>query len=160
MINPSGSPRGAAVTKTTPVANLPTASRNARGSGAGTAWAGAASRMSVKRRFLAQRDVAEVVVGAVGPEWVHERAGLDVAVGTGERAAVDVTGAAGERKCAVDGAGRGVVYERLGGLGLGEQGANLIGAAVGRGVGGAVLVDQHRRPGQHASRGGELDGAL
>src|SRR3954470_13420677 len=88
-INPAGSPSGAAVTNATPVANLPTASRNERGSGAGTG-AAAASAISVERRLFAQSDAAEVVVGAVGAERVHEGAGPDVAVGPREQAAVDV----------------------------------------------------------------------
>jgi hypothetical protein len=41
MIKPAGSPPGAAVTKATPVANRPSASRNERGSGAGALWVGA-----------------------------------------------------------------------------------------------------------------------
>jgi hypothetical protein len=92
-INPAGSPSGAAVTNATPVANLPTASRNERASGAAAAGAGAASAISVERRVFAESDVGEVVVGAVGAERVHEGAGLDVAVGARERAAVDVAGA-------------------------------------------------------------------
>ena len=47
-ISPVGSPSGAAVTKATPVANLPSASRNARASGAGAVWAWAAKAMSVE----------------------------------------------------------------------------------------------------------------
>jgi hypothetical protein len=47
-ISPVGSPSGAAVTNATPVANLPSASRNKRGSGAGEAGAGAASAISVE----------------------------------------------------------------------------------------------------------------
>ena len=87
-IKPAGSPSGAAVTNATPVANLPSASRNERASPA--AGAGAASAISVKRRLFAEGDVAEVVVGAVGAERVHEGAGLDVAVRARERAAVHV----------------------------------------------------------------------
>jgi hypothetical protein len=47
-ISPEGSPSGAAVTKATPVANLPTASRKLRGSGAGVGWALAGSAISVE----------------------------------------------------------------------------------------------------------------
>jgi len=36
--------------------------------------------VSVERGLFAEGDVSEVVVGAVGAERVHERAGLDVAV--------------------------------------------------------------------------------
>jgi Methylamine utilisation protein MauE len=49
--------------------------------------------ISMERGLFAKSDVAEVVIRAVGAEWVHEGAGLDVAVGAGERAAVDVAGA-------------------------------------------------------------------
>src|SRR4051794_236014 len=81
-INPAGSPSGAAVTNATPVANLPTASRNERGSGTGTSWAVAASAISVERRRFAESGPAEVVVGAVGAERVHEGAGLHVSIRT------------------------------------------------------------------------------
>ena len=108
-------------------------------------WAGAASAISVERRLFAESDVAEVVVGAVGAERVHEGAGLDVAVRARERAAVDVAGAAREGERAVHDAGGRLVDERLGRLGLGEQRAELLGAAVGRRVGGAVVVDQRSR---------------
>src|SRR5215207_11618380 len=91
-INPAGSPSGAAVTKATPVANLPSASRNDRASDAGSARVGAvavaAGAISVERGLFAESDAAEVVVRAVGAERVHERAGLDVAVRAGQRAAV------------------------------------------------------------------------
>ena len=125
-ISPAGSPSGAAVTNATPVANLPSASRNERASGAGAAGAGAASAISVERRSASpSATLAEVVVGAVGAERVHEGAGLDVAVGARERAAVDVAGAAREGERAVDDAGGRLVDERLGGLRLGEQRAEL-----------------------------------
>jgi hypothetical protein len=90
---PVGSPSGTAVTNATPVANLPIASRNERASGVGAAEAGAASGISVERGLFAEGDVAEIVVGAVGAERVHERAGFDVAIRAGEGAAVEVTGA-------------------------------------------------------------------
>jgi hypothetical protein len=93
-INPADSPSGAAVTNATPVANLPSASRNERASGAGVAEAGAARAISVQRRLFAESDVAEVVVRAVGAERVHEGAGLDVAVRPREKGAVDVPSAA------------------------------------------------------------------
>ena len=93
-INPAGSPSGAAVTKATPVANLASASRNARASGAAAAGVSAARAISVERCLLAESDAREEVVRAVRAERVHERAGLDVAVRARERAAVDVAGAA------------------------------------------------------------------
>ena len=67
-INPAGLPQGAAVTRATPVANLPRASLNDRPSGTGVAeaGAGAVSAISVERRLFAEGDVAEVVVSAVG----------------------------------------------------------------------------------------------
>jgi hypothetical protein len=77
-----------------------------------------------------------------------------------ERAAVDVAGAAGEGERTVDGPRGRLVDERLGGLGLGEQRAELVGAAVRGRVGGAVLVDQHGRAREDASGGGEVDGVL
>jgi hypothetical protein len=49
-----------------------------------------------------------------------------VAVGARERATVHVTGAAGERERPVDDAGGGLVDECLGGLGLGEQRAEVL----------------------------------
>jgi hypothetical protein len=52
---------------------------------------------------------------------VHERAGLDIAVGARERATVDVAGAAGEGERTVNDAGGRLVDERFGGLRLGEQ---------------------------------------
>src|SRR5215210_2001610 len=159
-ISPAGAPSGAAVTKATPVAKRPSASRNERGSGADAAGAAAASAISVELRGFAEGDVGEVVVGAVGAQWVHEGAGLDVAVGAREWAAVQVAGAAGEGERAVHGAGGGLVDERLGGLSLGEQRAELRGAAVGGGVGGAMLVDQRGRARQDAARGGEVDGVV
>src|SRR5205823_11245091 len=120
-------------------ANPPSASRNERASRA--AGAGAASAISAKRRLFAESDVAEVVVGAVGAERVHEGAGLDVAVRARERAAVDVAGATRESERAVHDARGRLVDERFGGLGLGEQRAELLGGAVGCRVGGPVLVD-------------------
>jgi hypothetical protein len=93
-IRPAGSPSGAAVINATPVANLPSASRNARVSGGAGVLAGAGKPMSVERGGFAERDVGEVVVGTVGAEGVHERARLDIAVGACERTAVDVPGAA------------------------------------------------------------------
>ena len=51
----------------------------------------------MERCLFAECDVREVFVGAVGAEWVHERAGFDVAVGAGEGAAVEVASAARER---------------------------------------------------------------
>ena len=60
--------------------------------------------------------------------------GADVAVGAGERVAVAVAGAADERERAVDHARRGLVDERLRGLGLGEERGELLGAAVGVGL--------------------------
>ena len=97
-ISPVGSPSGAAVTKATPVAKRPSASRNARASGADAdgVGAGAACAISVERRLFAESHAAEVVVGAVGAKRVHEGAGLDVAVGARERAAVQEAGAARE----------------------------------------------------------------
>src|SRR2546423_510295 len=156
----SGSPSGAAVTSAIPVANLPSASRNERGSGVSVAAAGAVSAISVERRLFAESDAAEVVVGAVGAERVHEGTGLDVTVRARERAAVDVAGTAREGEGAVHDAGGRLVDERLGGLGLGEQRPELVGAAVGRRVGGAVVVDQRRRARQDAARGGEVDGVV
>ena len=96
--------------------------------GGGARSAGAASAISVERGFFAEGDVGEVVVGAVGAEWVHEGAGLDVAVGARERAAVQVAGAAREGERAVDDPGGRLVDERLRGLGLGEQRSQLLGA--------------------------------
>src|ERR671922_501949 len=113
-ISPAGSPSGAAVTNATPVGNLPSASRNERASGAGVARVGAGSAISVERRLFAQGDAAEVVVGAVGAERVHEGAGLHVAVRARERAAVDVAGAAREGERAVDYASGCLVDGRLG----------------------------------------------
>jgi hypothetical protein len=66
-ISPAGAPSGAAVTKATPVVNLPSASRNERASGAGGAGIGAASAISVERRLFAEGDAAEVVVGGLAP---------------------------------------------------------------------------------------------
>src|SRR5215218_10263791 len=140
-IRPVRSPSGAAVTNATPVANLPSASRSKRASRGGAGLTEAASGISVERRLFAEGDPAEVVVGAAGAERVHEGAGLDVAVGAGERAAVEVAGAAREGERAVHDPGGRLVDERLGGLRLGEQRAELLGAAVGRRVGSAVLVD-------------------
>src|SRR5215218_9261477 len=97
-ISPVGSQSGAAVTNATPVANLPSASRNERSASAGGVGAGAGSIMSVEGRLFAERDTGEVVVGGVRAEWVHERAGLDIAIGTRQRAAVHVAGAARERQ--------------------------------------------------------------
>src|SRR5215211_4244324 len=145
-ISPAGSPSGAAVTKATPVANMPSASRNERVSSAGAAgrggWAGAAGAISVERGLFAEGDLGEVVVGAVGAERVHEAAGFDVAVGAGEGAAIQIAGAAGEGERAVHGAGGGFAHERLCGLGFGEQRGELLGAAVGGRVRGGMLVDQ------------------
>src|SRR4051812_24019826 len=135
-INPAGSPSGAAVTNATPVAYLPTASRNERGSGGGTAWAVAAGAISVERRRFGESGAAEVVVGTVGAERVHERAGPDVAVGAREGAAVHVAGAAGEGESALHDAGGRLVDERLGGLRLGEQRLELLRRPVRRRVGG------------------------
>ena len=67
----------------------------------------------MQRGVFAEGDVGEVVVGAVGAERVHERAGLDVAVRARERAAVEVAGAAGEGECAVDDAGGRLVTKAL-----------------------------------------------
>jgi hypothetical protein len=50
--------------------------------------------ISAERGLFAEGGVAEVVLGAVGAERVHEGAGLDLAVGAREGAAVDVPGAA------------------------------------------------------------------
>src|SRR5215218_7357990 len=145
-ISPAGWPSGAAVMKATPVANLPSASRNERASSAGAAgrggWAGAAGAISVERGLFAEGDLGEVVVGAVGAERVHEAAGFDVAVGAGEGAAIQIAGAAGEGERAVHGAGGGFAHERLCGLGFGEQRGEPLGAAVGGRVRGAMLVDQ------------------
>src|SRR5947209_8127362 len=159
-MRPAGSPWGVAVTKATPVANLPIASRNERASSIGATEAGAANAISVERGRFAERNVAEVVVGTVGAERVHEGARLDVAVGAGERAAVDVAGPAGEGERAVNDAAGRLVDERLGGLGFGEQRLELLGAAVGCRVGGAVLVDQRRRTRDGAARGSEVDRVL
>ncbi len=93
-ISPAGSPSGAAVTNATPVANLPSASRNEHASGADVEGMGAVSAISVQWGLFAKRDVGEVVVGAVGAERVHEGAGFDVAVGAGKGAGADVAGAA------------------------------------------------------------------
>ena len=82
-ISPAGSPSGAAVTNAMPVAKRASASRNERVSGPGGGLAGDANPISVEVRLFAEGDVAEVVVGAVGAKWVHEGAGLDVAVGAG-----------------------------------------------------------------------------
>jgi hypothetical protein len=71
-INPERSPSGAAVTNATPVANLPSASRNERASGAGAGWAGAASARSVERGLFTEGDVGDVVIRAVGAERMHE----------------------------------------------------------------------------------------
>src|SRR3954467_2129494 len=87
-ISPAGSPPGAAVTNATPVAKRPSASRNSRASGGGAARGASAGGMSVEPRLLAERDAREVVVRPVRAERVHERAGLDVAVGARDRAAV------------------------------------------------------------------------
>src|SRR5262249_54508376 len=108
----------------------------------GASCATASSATSVQVRGLAEGVVGEVVVGAVGAEWVHEGAGFDVAVGAGEGAGVDVARAAGEREGAFDDSGGGGVCECFGGLGFGEQGGQRFGGAVGVGVGGSVLVDQ------------------
>src|SRR5215207_1539603 len=104
---------------------MPSASRKERRSGADAASAGAGRAISVQEGLFAEGDVGEVVVGAVGAERVHERTGLDVAVAARERAAVAVAGAAGERERAVHDPGGGLAHERLGGLGLGEQRAEL-----------------------------------
>lgn len=93
-INPVGAPSGAAVMNATPVANRPSASRNERASGLGVGWAGAGSAISVELGLFAERDAAQVVVGAVGTQRVHERARSDVAVGAGQGAAVEIAGAA------------------------------------------------------------------
>jgi hypothetical protein len=93
-IKPAGAPSGAAVTNATPVANLASASRNERASGAAATGAGAASVISMEGRRFAESDAGEVVVGAIRAERVHEGAGLDVAVCARQRAAVDVAGAA------------------------------------------------------------------
>src|SRR2546423_5179570 len=119
-INPAGSPSGAAVTSAIPVANLPRASRNERASGVSAARLCIASAISVERRLFAEGDVAEMVVGAVGAQRVHEGAGLDVAVRACERAAVDIAGTTGEGERAVHDARGRLVDERLGGLGLGK----------------------------------------
>ena len=72
-ITPAGSPAGAPVTNVTPVANLESASRNERGLGGSLgSWGWAAIDTSVQRCLLAQDDLGEVVVGAVGGERVHE----------------------------------------------------------------------------------------
>ena len=145
-ISPLGSPPGAAVTKATPVANLPSAFRNALGSMVVSGWvAGCGDACQWSDGRFAEGDVGEVVIGAVGAERVHERAGLDVAVGARERAPVDVARAAREREGAVDDACGCLVHERLGRLRLGEQSAQFIGGAVGRRVGRPVLIDQVRR---------------
>src|SRR4051794_25398906 len=93
-ISPAGSPPRAAGAKATRVAKRPSASRNSRASGGGAPRMASARGMSVERRLLAERDAREVVVRPVRAERVHERAGLDVAVGARERAAVHVAGAA------------------------------------------------------------------
>src|SRR4051812_32050972 len=80
-ISPAGSSPGAAVTNATPVAKRPSAWRNERASTFGTGRAEASARMSVEHGLLAERDAGEVVVRPVGTERMHERAGLDVAVG-------------------------------------------------------------------------------
>ena len=113
---PSGPLASAALTNVTPVAKRPRAARNAavpNGAGAdpptsGTSTSAGSARLGVSRirpkaltgppsvelGRLAEGDVGEIVVGAVGAEWVHERAGLDVAVGARERAPIDVARAA------------------------------------------------------------------
>ena len=106
--------------------------------------------------MFAERDVSEVVVGAVRAERVHERAGFDVAVGAGERAAVDVAGAAGERERPVDDGRGGVVDERLGGLRLGEQRAEL--SALPSDAGFAARCSRSvSRAREDAAGGGEVD---
>src|SRR5215208_5795043 len=110
-ISPAGWPSGAAVTKATPVANLPSASRNARGSGPAVGCVGAGAlagrAISVERGLFAEGDL--------------------VAVGAGEGAAIQIAGAAGEGERAVHGAGGGFAHERLCGLGFGEQRGELLG---------------------------------
>jgi hypothetical protein len=86
----------------------------------------------------------------LAPERVHEAPGADVAVGARERVAVEVPGAAAERQRAVDDPRRGLVDERLRGLGLGEQ-AHQVGLA---------LVDEQCGARQDRPRGAEVDRVL
>ena len=60
------------------------------------------SSASVEVGVLAEGDGGEVVVGTVGAERVHERAGLDVPVGPSEGTAVAIAGATGQGKGPVD----------------------------------------------------------
>ena len=85
--------------------------------------------------------------------------GPDVAVGARQRAAVEVAGAAGQRERAVDDAGGGLVDERLGRLGLGEQRVELAVGAVDAGLAAWCSSISARRA-QDAARGGEVDGVL
>ena len=102
---------------------------------------------SAQRGIEAESDLPDELVGAVGGERVHERAGADVAVGPRDRVAVEEPGAARERERAVDHAGGGLVDERLDRLRLGEQRSELLARAVGVGMRRLVLVDQRRRRG-------------
>ena len=92
-INPTGSPSGAARDKGH--AGRESAERMAERTRVRRrrVRAGATRAISVERRSFAERDVGEVVVGAIGAEGVHERAGFDVAVRAGKGTAGEVSGA-------------------------------------------------------------------
>src|SRR5689334_10653262 len=154
---PIGPLASAAVTSVTPVAKRPRVRRKVSASNGAAAdppaspvskgaCASAIRPMpltvltSMELGVFAEGDMGEVVVRAVGAEWVHERSGPDIAVGARERTSVDVARSARERERPLDDACGGFVDERLGGLRLGEQRAQFIRAAVGRGVGLPVLV--------------------
>src|SRR5690242_4949427 len=153
-MRPRGVPPTSVVTKATPVAKRPNASRSRpasrSGAGAWRAWA------SAEGMRAAQRDVADQLVRAVGAERVHEAARAYVAVRARERVTVAVPGAARDGERPVDDARRGLVHEGLGRLGVREQrddvGAGLVherGGARERRAAGAeldrVLGDQHAR---------------
>jgi hypothetical protein len=53
---------------------------------------------SAQRRLATERNLAEQLVGTVGPERVHEGAGAHVPVGASDRVACPVRGASGERQ--------------------------------------------------------------
>jgi hypothetical protein len=89
-IDPAGLPSGAAVTNATPVANLPSASRNERASGAAATRPRHLSGAGPLRRERRGRGGRR----RGSRRRVHEGAGLNVAVGARKRAAVDVAGTA------------------------------------------------------------------
>ena len=137
---PRGSPSGAAVTKATRMANRPSAFRNARASDdePGGGWSCERSRWSwvpsPGRRRRGSRRLG----------WrraVHGGEGLDVAVGAREGLPFEVA-APPEGERAVHDTSSRLADERLAACGLGEQRAELSGAAVGGRVRSAVLVDQ------------------